>query len=211
MMAIESSYPNPYLRLKEWLQEARDNGLSEEAATAMLLSTVIPSSVPGQQARPRSRIVLLKKLDERGLVFFTNFNSDKAQELAQCSAAALCFFWPSLGKQIRLEVDVVRLSEAESAEYFAQRPRMSQIGAWASKQSQVCTQQELEARVQEMTERFAGVSTIPKPPFWGAYLCQPLQIEFWHERPYRLHQRDRYVFFPNTAWTQQWRAEQLFP
>lgn len=158
------------------------------------------------QGRPAARMVLLRGVDPRGFAFFTNYNSRKARELAENPSAALCFHWASLDEQIRIEGQVERLTSAESDAYFASRPRGSQLGAWASDQSQVLPSRELlENKYREIEQRFEGAD-VPRPEFWGGFRLVPSRIEFWYGRPDRLH--DRVVYVRHGS---QWRIERLYP
>jgi pyridoxamine 5'-phosphate oxidase len=156
--------------------------------------------------RPSVRVVLLRQVDRRGFVFYTNYASRKALELSANPRAALCQHWPSLEEQIRVEGVVERVTAAESDAYFAGRPRDSQIGAWASDQSQDLESRGiLEARYAEVEARFKGVP-VTRPPFWGGFRIVPDRIEFWYGRPGRLHERLLFVR-SNDNWT----TRQLFP
>jgi pyridoxamine 5'-phosphate oxidase len=156
--------------------------------------------------RPSVRVVLLRQVDRRGFVFYTNYASRKALELSANPRAALCQHWPSLEEQIRVEGVVERVTAAESDAYFAGRPRDSQIGAWASDQSQDLESRGiLEARDAEVEARFKGVP-VTRPPFWGGFRIVPDRIEFWYGRPGRLHERLLFVR-SNDNWT----TRQLFP
>jgi pyridoxamine 5'-phosphate oxidase len=172
---------DPIDRLRESLSRA--GAASSFDATAAALATVDPTG------RPSVRIVLVKFVDVRGFAFFTNRESRKGRELAANPRAALCFHWPAIGEQVRVEGEVSLLGDDESDGYFAARPRESQIGAWASRQSMPLESREaLEAAVRVCEARFAG-RAVPRPPFWGGYLLRPERIEFWISAEGRLHHR----------------------
>ena len=159
------------------------------------------------EGRPSARVVLLKGVDERGFLFFTNYGSRKARQLDENPRAALCFHWAELARQVRAEGDVERLPAAESDAYFAGRPRGSQIGAWASKQSRpLPSRAHLLARVAEAEARFVG-HVVQRPDFWGGYLLRPRRVELWWNQLYRLH--DRLVYTRRTDGG--WDAERLYP
>jgi pyridoxamine 5'-phosphate oxidase len=159
-----------------------------------------------ESGRPSARLVLLRGVDAGGFVFFTNYNSRKGRELATRPHAALCFYWASLDEQIRVEGSVERVSAEESDAYFAGRPRGSQLGAWASDQSEVLTSREtLEEKYREIERRFEG-RTVERPSFWGGFRLIPVRIEFWYGRPDRLHDRVLYVRDGT-----RWRIERLYP
>jgi len=167
---------------------------------AMTLATV---DVHG---RPSTRTVLLKTLDERGFIFFTNYDSRKGRELAGNPNAALTFFWSELERQVCVAGTVTRLPVAESEQYFKSRPRGSQIGAWASNQSEVVADRPaLEAKWRELESKFPG--DIPLPPNWGGFILRPERIEFWQGRPSRLHDRFSYTRLPDGSW----KIERLSP
>jgi pyridoxamine 5'-phosphate oxidase len=155
--------------------------------TGMTLSTV------GPDGRPSSRIVLLKAVDEEGLVFYTNLESRKGREALSGPGVALLFWWWPLETQVRFEGAVQRVADDEADAYFATRPRGSQLGAWASDQSRpLRSREELEARLAELTERFEGMP-VPRPPHWSGLRVRPVAIEFWRGRPNRLHERELYT------------------
>lgn len=157
--------------------------------------------------RPSVRFVLVKVFDERGLQFFTNFQSRKAQHLDAQPHAALAFHWASIGEQVRFEGEVARISDAEADAYFATRPRGSQLSAWASAQSEpIENRAALEAKAAAIEQRFANGASAPRPIFWGGYRLTPSRIEFWHDREDRLH--DRWTF---TRQSVGWRVERLQP
>ncbi len=172
---------DPFRLFHHWFRQAL--GSSSLDPNAMALSTINPSG------RPSSRMVLLKGLDKKGFVFFTNYLSQKGKELKKHPQTSLLFFWPELGRQVRVEGKALRISSAESEEYFKSRPRGSQLSAWASHQSQVVPNREvLEKRMRELEKQYHN-REIPRPPHWGGYRVIPVLIEFWSGRRNRLHDR----------------------
>jgi len=177
---------DPVALLRRWLADATTAGLHEP--NAMVLSTVGPNGAPS------ARMVLLKAIRPDGLTFFTNYESRKSGDLAANPAAALLLPWHPLQRQVRVEGPAVRLSAAENDAYFAVRPRGSQLGAWASPQSQrVDDRDSLEQRFAEMSAQFAGADQVPCPPYWGGYRVEPQTIEFWQGRRDRMHDRLRFT------------------
>ncbi len=178
----------------------------ERAAARQVDTAPVALATADAEGRPSVRMVLLRGADERGFVFHTNYNSRKAGELAANPHAALCFHWPTLEEQIRVEGRIERLPSSESDAYFVTRPRGSQLGAWASEQSMVLPSREtLEEQYRAIERRFEG-SPVPRPPFWGGFRLVPERIEFWFGRPDRLHDRLSY-----TREAGGWRIERLYP
>jgi pyridoxamine 5'-phosphate oxidase len=195
---LSAQREDPIARFESLLRQARGAGLPEP--TAMALATV------DADGRPSVRMVLLKAVDERGFVFYTNLESRKARALQANPVAALCFHWQPLELQVRVEGRVVPVSHEVADSYFASRGRGSQVGAWASLQSRPLPSREaLEARIREVEERFSG-GDVPRPPFWSGFRVVPDRIEFGNGRPSRLHVRD--VFVREGA---EWRVETLYP
>ncbi|WP_025101701.1 pyridoxamine 5'-phosphate oxidase [Burkholderia sp. A1] len=191
---------DPIRQFDKWFKEALDAQLPEP--NTMTLATV------DADGRPSARIVLIKGVDERGFVFFTNYESRKGREIAHNPHAALLFYWIELERQVRIEGRIEKTSAAESDSYFASRPVGSRIGAWASEQSAVIANREvLEARERDFGARYG--ENPPRPPHWGGYRLVPEAIEFWQGRPSRLHDRLRYLRDP--AGGDTWTIERLSP
>lgn len=189
---------DPLTLFQTWLQEAIDSGVNEP--TAMTVATV------NLEGGPDARMLLLKGCDERGFVFYTNLESRKAQALREDPRVALCFFWAALERQVRIRGRVALVSEEDADAYFASRPRLSQISAWASKQSRTMGGYfELEAALAKTALRFRA-GPIPRPPFWSGFRVAPQEMEFWHGKPYRRHHRILYV---RTA--DSWQTQFLYP
>jgi len=173
---------NPIVQFQSWFDQAIEAQVME--ANAMVLSTI------NAKGFPDSRVVLLKDIKHNGFSFFTNYQSAKSQDMAAHPQVSALFFWPELQRQVRIEGVVEKLPAEDSDEYFASRPKGSQIGAWSSPQSSVITNRaELEALVEVQTARFAGEDIIPRPDFWGGYLIKAVRFEFWQGRSSRLHDR----------------------
>jgi len=176
--------PDPFRQFARWFQEAEQ--VVQRLPNAMALATAT------KDGKPSVRMVLLKGFDNQGFVFYTNYESQKAEELADNTQASLLFYWSEFGRQIRITGRPTRVSREESEAYFSTRPLDSQLGAWASKQSEVISGREvLEERVRELACKYEG-RPVPTPPFWGGYRLVPDSIEFWQERAGRLHDRLRY-------------------
>jgi pyridoxamine 5'-phosphate oxidase len=188
-----SANENPIRQFEEWFRVLPSHGVSEQDATSMTLATATADG------RPSARIVLLKSFDERGFVFYTNYNSRKGDELAQNSRACLLFYWPQVWRQIRIEGSVEKVSADESDAYFFSRALGSRLGAWASNQSEVVkSRDDLEQQFAELSARYGN--QVPRPPHWGGYRVKPATIEFWQGRDNRLHDRLRYSLQTNGSW-----------
>lgn len=189
---------NPFEQFRHWFEEAMKAELHEP--TAMVLATATPDG------KPSARVVLLKGFDERGLVFFTNYEGRKSAELTANPQAAVLFFWGELARQIRIEGAVEKTSKQESGEYFKTRPPESRLSAWASNQSSVIPSRDfLEQKISNLKSRY-GNREIPLPPFWGGFRLQPQVFEFWQGRENRLHDRVRYMLQGGV-----WQIERLSP
>ena len=198
----------PIALFRQWFAEAEAKEVNDP--NAMMLSTV------DAQGQPSARIVLLRGVDERGFVFYTNTHSDKGQQITANPRVALAFHWKSWRRQVRIEGVAESVTNAEADAYFAQRPRLSQLGAWASLQSSpMGSPDDLISRLQDYERQFAN-KDVPRPPHWSGYRVRPSRIEFWEERDARLH--DRMVYVAATAGpyaaaphTPAWRVQRLFP
>jgi len=198
-LTLEGLHPDPLVQLRRWFEAAVASGMPE--ADAMALATADP------EGRPSVRIVLLKGIDERGIRFFTNYESRKGRELAANPRAAVAIHWAPLGRQVRLEGPVERLPAEVSDAYYASRPLRSRLGAWASRQGAVLPSRAvLEARVREAEARWAE-SGPPRPAYWGGYRIVAEAVEFWAAEVNRLH--DRFHYLPDGAGG--WRIERLSP
>jgi pyridoxamine 5'-phosphate oxidase len=184
--------PNPIKQFDTWFAAAIKAGIRDANAMALATATA--------DGKPSVRVVLLKTFDDDGFVFFTNYLSSKGRDLDENPRAALVLYWMEVERQVRIEGTIEKTSHQESEEYFRTRPEGAQLGAWASPQSEVIdARRVLDARLAEMTQRFAG-GDIPLPPHWGGYRLKPQTIEFWQGRTNRLHDRLRYTRQPNDSW-----------
>ena len=190
---------NPIKLLENWLEDAVSKELLEP--NAFVLSTAINN-------QPDSRVLLLRDIQEDGrLIFFTNYGSKKGEDIISNNKVALNFFWRELDRQVRVQAGIQKLPDSESDIYFASRPRESQIGAWASKQSKVlASREELEQNIKKYQEMFEG-KEVPRPDFWGGYIALPFYFEFWQGRENRLH--DRVIY--HTKEDEKWRMDRLSP
>ena len=190
---------NAIKQFEKWWHEAVNSKIDE--VNAMTLAT---ASIDGL---PSARIVLLKEFNARGFVFFSNYDSYKAQQLAENPKACLVFFWKELERQVRITGLIEKISGTQSDEYFQSRPESSRIGAWASPQSRVIEDRQwLDDKFNELVNKMEGTS-IPRPPHWGGYIVKPVVIEFWQGRPSRLHDRIQYSLEENG----EWKIERLAP
>lgn len=206
---------DPILQFKRWFEQAqgaRASGRLRKFFVRLYKRLLLMSgaelidlnamtlATADQQGRPSARVVLLKGVDQRGFVFYTNYASRKAQELTENPRAALVFYWSDQERQVCVKGEISKLSPEESDAYFKTRPRGSQLGAWASKQSAVIRDRvALEEQWRQMEARFPG-EAIPRPDFWGGYLLRPVRIEFWQGRANRLHDRFCYTRQPDQSW-----------
>lgn len=197
---MQSKINNPFELFKNWYNEAEKSELNDPNAMALATN--------GLDGFPNVRMVLLKDFNENGFVFYTNFNSQKGQELNNSTKASLCFHWKSLRKQIRIQGIVEVVNNKEADEYFASRPRISQIGAWASNQShQLENFLDLEKKVAFYTTKF-NIGKIPRPEYWSGFRLKPNSIEFWSDGEFRLHKRIKFYLESDSN---QWQSRKLYP
>jgi pyridoxamine 5'-phosphate oxidase len=194
-------HDDPFVQWNIWYEQAASAGVAEP--NAMSVSTIADDGIPD------ARIVLARQVDANGLVFYTNYTSGKSEQLESHPVAAAVFSWLDLQRQARVRGSVRRLAEAQSDEYFASRPRDSQLGAWASPQSQVINDRSVLAELLEQyRQQFEGVD-VPRPPMWGGWVIEPIAFEFWQGRPSRLH--DRFRYSRSTIASTEWTIERLAP
>lgn len=197
---FEPDTNDPFALFQTWFADAEAS--EPQDANAMSVATA------DTDGRPSARILLLKEVDELGFVFYSNFESRKGGELTVNPFAALCFHWKSLGRQVRVEGPVVKVADAEADAYFASRARLSQTGAWASRQSRPLVSREALLAVVQKYETEYEDREIPRPPFWAGARVMPLRIEFWQDGEFRLH--DRFVF-ARASESQEWTINRLNP
>jgi len=201
MLRREDLDANPMKQFERWMSEAIQAQMAEPHACCL--------STCGEDGQPEGRMVLLRGVDQEGMVFFTNYNSHKGKQLSENPRAGLTFFWDVLERQVRIAGVVSRLNDNESDDYFQSRPRGSRIGAWASPQSKIVESRTELNRLMEVTKSaYAEDMPIPRPEYWGGYRLQPLSIEFWQGRPSRLHDRLRYR---RDSLDTEWIVERLAP
>ena len=194
---------SPFELFTQWFADAKNSEINDY--NAMALATIAQAD---NRVCPNVRMVLLKGYDQSGFVFYTNYESAKGQELLETPYAALCFHWKSLRRQIRIRGPIASVCDKEADDYFASRPRGSRIGAWASKQSR-----QLESRfaLEKAAAKYGAkytIGKIPRPPYWSGFKLTPLEIEFWHDRPFRLHDR---LQFSRKKPADDWTIQQLYP
>lgn len=198
-LSKETVDENPMQQFRSWFYEVKDSGGVDEV-NAMTVSTI------GLDGYPKGRVVLLKKYDEHGFYFYTNYNSEKGKSIDNNHKISISFFWPNMERQVIIKGIAERTSEADSTNYFHSRPKGSQLGTLVSRQSTVLESREvLENELVALEEKYKN-QEIPKPTYWGGYLIRPVEIEFWQGRPNRLHDRIRYTLVDN-----DWLIDRLAP
>lgn len=199
ILSEETVDQNPMQQFRSWFYEVRDSGGADEV-NAMTVSTM------GLEGYPKGRVVLLKKYDENGFYFYTNYNSEKGRSIDINNKVSLSFFWPNMERQVIIKGIAEKTSEDDSTNYFHSRPKGSQLGALVSHQSTVLeSREQLEKELEALEEKYKN-REVPKPEYWGGYLVRPVEIEFWQGRPNRLHDRIRY-----TLKEEDWLIERLAP
>jgi len=190
---------DPIVQFSDWFNDAKSKETKNPEAMTLATST--------SDGRPSARMVLLKEFSTDGFIFYTNLNSNKALELSENPQAALCFYWRSISRQVRIEGPIIRVSEQRADTYFATRSRGSKIGAWASDQSSALVNRNLlDQRVKDYESKFSG-EEIPRPPFWSGYQLKPNLIEFWTERDNRIHERQLFKLDKSNIW----QVSSLYP
>ena len=190
---------DPIVQFSDWFNDAKSKETKNPEAMTLATST--------SDGRPSARMVLLKEFSTDGFIFYTNLNSNKALELSENPQAALCFYWRSISRQVRIEGPIIRVSEQRADTYFATRSRGSKIGAWASDQSSALVNRNLlDQRVKDYESKFSG-EEIPRPPFWSGYQLKPNLIEFWTERDNRIHERQLFKLDESSVW----QVSSLYP
>jgi pyridoxamine 5'-phosphate oxidase len=196
---VAGTHKDPNMQFAQWFDDAKNAELQEP--NAFTIATC------GMNMRPSARTVLLKYIDKEGFVFFTNYQSRKAKDLAENPLASMQFLWLGLERQVRIEGTVSKYSEQGSIKYFESRPKASQIGAWASPQSQIVKDRLwLENSVKQLESKYRDLETLPKPPHWGGYILKPDYFEFWQGRPSRMHDRIAYTLVGG-----KWKRSRLAP
>ncbi|MCH2022447.1 MAG: pyridoxamine 5'-phosphate oxidase [Saprospiraceae bacterium] len=195
-------FENPIRQFKKWFQEVQDLDVNEP--NAMILATASPDG------KPTARVVLLKGIDNEGFRFYTNYNSLKGKTIKENPDVSIVFFWREIQRQVCIQGTAYKLSEVESTRYFQSRPKESQIGAWASPQSEVILSRDiLTKNLETITNKFSDQEVLPRPAHWGGYIVKPYQIEFWQGRKSRLHDRFRYTLTELNP--SKWTLERLAP
>lgn len=198
-ISLERLSKSPFLQFETWFQQVLDAEIS--MPNTMSLATV------DKEGQPSLRTVLLKYFDEKGFVFYTNYESEKARDISQNTKVAILFFWKELERQVKIEGTVTKVSTTESMKYFLSRPKGSQIGAWCSNQSRVISSRQiLLSKFEELKNKFKN-SEVPFPSFWGGYRIEPTKFEFWQGRQHRLH--DRFCY--SKIQDENWQINQLAP
>lgn len=199
-MELNEAHVNkdPFIQFETWLKEALEAEIIEPHAVTL--------STASKAGKPASRIVLLREVNSKGFIFYTNYNSEKGKQIAENNNAALNFFWPQIERQVCIEGTLEKVSTTVSDSYFQSRPRESKIGAWVSEQSSIIKNRDiLEEKFIQLSAKYPG-EEVPRPPHWGGYLLKPTAIEFWQGRPSRLHDRIQYVLSGNS-----WLIQRLSP